>query len=107
MTKATAAEQKDFASQRRGLPSGFAVEITDATDLGLAMLIAEDDAGGYFPVGPVSTVAEGREIARRDLRSRMRQLEQGGEPFCPETYKVWARGLDGVYAAATFDPSEL
>jgi hypothetical protein len=107
MTKATAAEQKDFASQRRGLPSGFAVEITDATDLGLAMLISEDDAGGYFPLGPVSTMAEGREVARRDLRSRMRQLEQNGEPFCPATYKVWARGLDGVYAAATFDPSEL
>jgi hypothetical protein len=61
-----------------------------------------------FPVGPVSTIAEGREIARRDLRSRMRQLDQGGEPICPEIYKVWARGLDGGYAvAATFDASEL
>jgi hypothetical protein len=72
------------------------------------MLIAEDDAGGYFPLGPVSTIAEGREIAHRDLQSRMRKLEQGGEPLCPETYKVWARGLDGVYAVtATFDPSTL
>ncbi len=49
-------------------PNGFAVEIADATDLGLAMLIAEDDAGGLFPLGSVSTIAVGREIARRDLR---------------------------------------
>jgi hypothetical protein len=88
--------------------NGFAGEITDATDVGLAMLIAEDDTGSYFPVGPVSTMAEGREVARRDLRSRMRQLEQNGERFCPATYKVWARGLDGVYAvAAAFDPTAL
>jgi hypothetical protein len=87
--------------------NGFAVEITDATDLGLAMLIAED-AGSYFPLGPVSTIAEARDIARRDFRSRMRKLEEGGEPFCPEIYKVWARGLDGVYAVTpTFDPSTL
>ncbi len=89
-------------------PNGFAVEIADGTDVGLAMLIAEDDEGNYFPVGPVSTIAEGREIARRDLCNRMRQLEQGGEPVWPETYKVWARDLDGVYAvAATLDPTTL
>ena len=49
-------------------PNGFTVEITDATDPGLAMLIAEADAGGCFPFGPVSTIAEGREVAGRDLQ---------------------------------------
>ena len=89
-------------------PIGFAVEINDTTDIGLAILIAEDDAGSYLPVGSVSMIAEGRDIARRDLRSRMRKLEEGGEPFCPEICKVWMRGLDGDYTvAATFDPTEL
>jgi hypothetical protein len=39
--------------------NGFAVEITDATDLGLAMLIAESEDGQYEPVAVVATVREG------------------------------------------------
>jgi hypothetical protein len=70
------------------------------------MLIAEDDAGGYLPIGPVSTISEAHEIAREDLRSRM--LERGsGEPCCPAVYKVWAQGLDGYAVAAEFDLSQL
>jgi hypothetical protein len=42
---------------------GFAIRLTDETELGIAMLIAEDDAGGYLPLGPVATIAEAREIA--------------------------------------------
>ena len=87
---------------------GFATRLTEDAELGLAMWIAEDDSGGYLPLGPVSSIAEARECARLDLHSRMRQLERGGDPFCPATYKVWARGILGGYAvAAAFDPSRL
>jgi hypothetical protein len=71
------------------------------------MLIVEDDAGGYLPVGPVSTISEAREIAQEDLRNRMRAVEQGGEPICPAAYKVWAHGLDGYTVAAEFCPCNL
>jgi hypothetical protein len=58
---------------------GFGTRLTDTTDLGIAMLIAVDNAAGYLPVATVSTIAEGREIAQDDLRRRMQQLERGGE----------------------------
>ena len=80
--------------------NGFAVEITDATDLGLAMLIAESEDGQYEPVAVVANVGEAREIALRDLRSRMQRLESGETPLCPHTYKVWARGIDGEHRIA-------
>src|SRR5688500_15523634 len=80
--------------------NGFAVEITDATDLGLAMLIAECEDGQYEPVAVVSTVGEAREIAQRDSLSRMDRLENGDTPFCPQAYKVWARGIDGEHRIA-------
>jgi hypothetical protein len=86
---------------------GFAIRLTDETDLGIAVLIAEDDAEAYLPLGPVSTIAEGREIARQDLRHRMQEIERGGEPFCPSVYKVWARGLHGYLVAAEFEASSL
>ena len=86
---------------------GFAIRLTDDTDLGIAMLIAEDDAGGYLPLGPVSTISEARWLAQRDLRQRMLQVEHGGSPFCPTVYKVWARGLEGHLVAAEFDASQL
>jgi len=86
---------------------GFAIRLTDQPDLGIAMLIAEYQAA-YEPLGPVSTIAEAREIAQQDLRDRMRRLEAGEEPACPAIYRVWARGLGGCYAvAANFDPSHL
>jgi hypothetical protein len=75
--------------------NGFAVEITDATDLGLAMLIAESEDGQYEPVAVVANVGEAREVAKQDLRSRMDRLEHGESPLCPYVYKVWARGIDG------------
>jgi hypothetical protein len=80
--------------------SGFAVEITDSTNLGLAMLIAESEDGHYEPVAVVGTLSEAREIARDDRAQRMRALERGGEPLCPHAYKVWARGTDGEYQLA-------
>ncbi len=87
---------------------GFAILLTDETELGTAMLIAEDDDGGYLPISTVSTIGEAREIAQDDFLRRIDELERGGEPFCPAAYKVWARGLDGVLAvAAEFDAITL
>lgn len=79
---------------------GFTVKITDPSDLGLAMLIAESEEGEYVPVAIVANVAEAREIASDDLASRMRRLENGETPFCPSSNKVWARGIDGEQRVA-------
>jgi hypothetical protein len=86
---------------------GFAIRLTEETDLGIAMLIAEDDAGAYLPIGPVSTIAEAREIAQHELRLRMQAVERGEEPLCPAVYKVWAMGVDGYAVAAEFEASNL
>jgi len=74
---------------------GFDVEITESTDLGLAMLIAEFADGHYSPVAVVTNIREAREVARSDFRDRKRRLEQGGEGMSPHVYIVWARALDG------------
>ena len=86
---------------------GFAIRLTEETELGIAMLIAEDESGGYLPLGTASTIAEARELAEHDLRQRMRRLGQGGEPLCPAAYKLWATGVDGYAVAAEFDPSTI
>ena len=80
---------------------GFAILLTDSTNLGLAMLIAESEDGQYEPVGVVASIGEAREIASGDLKGRMRRLErdQGPGP-CPYAYKVWANGIDGDYRIA-------
>src|SRR3979409_218285 len=74
---------------------GFDIEITESTDLGLAMLIAEFADGHYRPVAVVTNIREAREVARSDSRDRERRLEQGGEGICPHVYTVWARAMDG------------
>jgi hypothetical protein len=79
---------------------GFAIEIQDDTQLGLAILIAEFGDGSHQPVGVVVSINEAREIAEGNMRGRMRDLEAGGAPACPETYTVWAQGLDGEYRIA-------
>jgi hypothetical protein len=86
---------------------GFSIRLGDHTSLGFAMLIAEDEFGGYLPVSVVSNIDEGLEIARDDMRLRMEDLENGKTPFCPEVYKIWARGVDGYALAAEFDPCKL
>ena len=80
--------------------SPFACPILDSTDLGLAMLIIEDDAGGYEPIGVVATLREAREIAEDDFRIRLEELERGGSPMAPAIYKVFARGADGFHHEA-------
>jgi hypothetical protein len=80
---------------------GFAIEIKDDTELGLAILVAEFGDGNYQPVGVVVSINEAREIADSDMRGRMRDLEHGKTPACPERYLVWAQGLNGEYITAT------
>jgi hypothetical protein len=97
------AEAKLKTAQQRAArapTTGFAIEIKDGTDLGLAMLIAESEDGQYEPVAVVANVGEAREIASDDMASRMRRLEHGESPLCPYEYKVWARGIDGAYRIA-------
>ena len=79
---------------------GFAVPLTETTDLGIAMLIVESADGAYQPVDPVSSIREAREIASRDRLARFEDLERGTEPLCPERYVVWARGANGEYLPA-------
>jgi hypothetical protein len=87
--------------QKQTPTNGFAIPLTDTTDLGLAMLIAESEDGQYEPVGVVASISEAREIAESDLKGRMRRLERGADPgLCPYTYKVWANGIDGDYRIA-------
>ena len=81
---------------------GFAIRINDDTQLGLAIVVAEDEEGQqYHPVAVASTINEARELAASDLRGRMRELERGGDPgICPYEYKVWAQGVGGEYLVA-------
>jgi hypothetical protein len=85
---------------------GFAIELTESTQLGLAILIAEDEEGQYEPVAVVASIGEAHEIAESDLRGRMRRLERGEDPgLCPYEYKVWANGIDGEYRIAITLPA--
>jgi len=83
--------------------NGFARPLQPDTQLGLAMLIAEDDEGPYKPVGVVISVNEAREIAASDMRDRMRRLERGEDDagLCRYEFKVWAQGIDGDYRVAS------
>ena len=81
--------------------NGFAIPLQPDTNLGLAMLIAEDEDGNCQPVAVASTIGEAKELAESDLRQRMRKLESGQDAgICPVRYKLWARGVDGDYLVA-------
>jgi hypothetical protein len=81
--------------------NGFAIPLEPDAELGLAMLIAEDEDGHYEPVAVASTINEAKEIAESDLRGRMRSIERGAQAnLCPTRYKLWARGTDGDYRLA-------
>ena len=96
-------EAKLKAAQQRAArapTTGFAIEITDSTELGLAMLIVETEDGHYQPVSVVATIGEAKEMARHDFASRISDLEGGGDPICPYGYRVWAQGIGGEYRTA-------
>jgi hypothetical protein len=96
------------ARDRAAATPGFAIQITPDTDLGNAMLIVEDEEGHYEPLTAASTINEGREMAQDDLHSRQHRLENDEDPgLSPWEYKLWARGLDGMVVAATWNVSEL
>ena len=63
---------KNATSKRPKPTSGFAISLQPDTDLGLAMLIAEDEEGHYGPVAVVASIREAKEVAESDMRGRMR-----------------------------------
>jgi hypothetical protein len=94
------ATRRSLKSTPKSATPSFAIQIKDDTELGLAILVAEFADGTYQPIGVVVSINEAKEIAEGNMRCRMRELERGGEPACPECYKVWAQGLGGEYATA-------
>jgi hypothetical protein len=76
---------------------GFACEIKDDTQLGLAMLIAEFGDGRYEPIGAVTSINEACEMAENNMQVRMRNVENGGDAACPESFVIWAQGIEGEY----------
>ncbi len=81
--------------------TGFAIRLENDTDLGLALLIVEDQEGHYEPVANASTTNEAKELAADDLRCRRERFERDEDPgLCPCVYKVWARGTDGKFRLA-------
>src|SRR4051794_19249127 len=72
------------------------IEIRDDANLGIAMLIAEDEQGNYEPMAAAVSINEARDIAQSNLRSKIRRLEREEDPgLCRFAYKLWAKGLDG------------
>jgi hypothetical protein len=85
---------------------GFAIPLQPDTDLGLAMLIAEDDEGHYVPIGVVATINEAKKTAESDFGGRVRLTELGADAgLCPTRYQLWARGLGGEYRIAIEIPA--
>jgi hypothetical protein len=66
---------------------GFAIEIKDDTELGLAILVAVYEGGGYRPVGVAVSISEAREIAQSH------QQHYAGPRIAG--YDLWAQGLEG------------
>ena len=97
-------DMRTSKQQRAAATPGFAIQILRDTDLGIATLIVEDEEGHYEPVNYASSLGEGFEMAKEDLRNRRRKLEADKDPgLCPSEYKVWARGLEGrMVVAATW-----
>jgi len=79
---------------------GFSFPLQPDTQLGLAMLIAEDEDGKYEPVATVSTIGEAQEIAANNFETRLRQSERGENVLYPFHYKVWAQGSNGIFLIA-------
>ncbi len=71
---------------RTNATPGFTIEIKPDTELGLAMLIAEDEEGHHEPVAVASTINEAKKSSpESDFHDgRMRRIEGGNDPgLCP------------------------
>jgi hypothetical protein len=68
---------------------GFEIEIKDDTELGLAILVAVYEGGGYRPVGVAISINEAREIAESHQRGYAGPRIAG--------YDLRAPGLEGGY----------
>ncbi|MGA7410352.1 MAG: hypothetical protein WBW33_07690 [Bryobacteraceae bacterium] len=90
-----------MTTEKQTSNTGFAVPLKNDTELGLALLIAENEEGHYEPVAHVSTINEAKELAADDLRRRRERLERDEDPrLCPCTYKLWAHGIEGDFRVA-------
>jgi hypothetical protein len=69
---------------------GFAIEITDDTELGMAILMVTYAGNKTAPVGVVISVNEAREIAESHRANYRGGLEILG-------YDVWAQGVERGY----------
>lgn len=76
-------------------------------DLGLAVLVAEDESGAYEVVAVIATMAEAKDTAREDMLARMDDLQAGKHPLCPYLYAVWARGEGGQYRSLASWPADV
>ena len=80
--------------------------LDETAELGFGtLLVAEDEEGGYEPVGVVSTVREAREIAIEDFRFRMADVENGKDRLCPYRYAIWVRRLAGYAVLTVIEPA--
>ena len=95
-------EQNTNNLKTASMKSGhFSCSLTNNTELGLAVLMAEFDDGSVDILSVVGTIAEAIELANEDRSERMDNIVN----FQPaETYRVDARGIEGRYhTAATWD----
>src|ERR1700690_1324789 len=97
LNRAVTIPDNEPAERRGRLHPAFGTLGRDV-DLAVGVLIAEDAAGAYEIVEPVSTINEALELAGHDLARRLKDLERGGAPLCPDISKVWSRDYDGRYA---------
>jgi hypothetical protein len=90
-----------MTTEKRTSDNGFAIPLQNDTDLGLALLIVEDEEGHYEPVANAATINEAKELAGDDLRCRRERLDRDEDPgVCPHVYKIWARGSDVEFRVA-------
>ena len=81
---------------------GFAIEIKDDTELGLAILVAEFGDGNYQPVEVVVSINEAREIADSDMRDPEVRLQLPGATWSgPRESAATPLGVGGATGDAT------
>ena len=63
--------------------------------LGLAILIAENELGAYEPIGVVGSIEEAREMAREDMAGRFEDMAHDRDPMAVDIYRLWVRKSNG------------